>query len=145
LHVEQSQRLEDAGVPVGLVTSITRTIRCRIEISGEANHSGCTELSDRKHARAAASELVLEGESAAEDTVDENGETAVGTVGKLDVGPNAVNVVPGTAELGIDIRDIEYDSMRSIVDDVRSCLSRLETERGVVTTFKRPYDIEPIA
>lgn len=145
LHVEQSQRLEDAGVPVGLVTSITGTIRCRVEISGEANHSGCTLMADRKDALAAASELVLEVESAARDVVDENGETAVGTVGKLDVGPNAINVVPGTAELGIDIRDVEYDSMETIVDAVRSCLSRLETERGVVTTFKRPYDIKPIA
>lgn len=145
LHVEQNQRLEDAGVPVGFVTSITGTIRCHIEISGEANHSGCTAMTDRKDALAAASELVLEVESAAQDIVEENGETAVGTVGKLDIGPNAINVVPGTAELGVDIRDVEYDSMESIVDAVRSCLSRLETERGVVTTFKRPYDIKPIA
>jgi N-carbamoyl-L-amino-acid hydrolase len=145
LHVEQSQRLEKADVPIGLVTSITGTIRCRIEISGEANHSGCTAMTDRKDALAAASELVLEVESAAQDIVDANGETAVGTVGKLDVGPNAINVVPGTAKLGIDIRDVDYSSMESIVSDVRSCLSRLETERGVNTTFKRPYDIEPIA
>jgi N-carbamoyl-L-amino-acid hydrolase len=145
LHVEQSQRLEKVDVPVGLVTSITGTIRCRIEISGEANHSGCTAMTDRKDALAAASELVLEVESAAQDSVDANGGTAVGTVGKLDIGPNAINVVPGTAELGIDVRDIDYDSMESIVNDVRSCLSRLEIERGVDTTFERPYDIEPIA
>lgn len=144
LHVEQSQRLEDAGVLVGVVTSITGTTRCRVEISGEANHSGCTAMTDRNDALAAASELVLEVESAAQD-IAANGETAVGTVGTLDVGPNAVNVVPGTVKLGIDIRDVTYDSMESIVDDVRRCLSRLETERGVATTFERPYDIEPIA
>ncbi|UPM44992.1 M20 family metallo-hydrolase [Halocatena salina] len=144
LHVEQSQRLEDAGVHVGIVTSITGTIRCRVEINGEANHSGCTAMADRNDALAAASELVLEVESATQDIVDANGETAVGTVGTLDVGPNAINVVPGTVELGIDIRDVTYDLMESIVDDVRSCLYRLETERGVTTTFERPYDIEPV-
>lgn len=143
LHVEQGQRLEDMGAPIGVVTSITGTIRCRIEIDGEANHSGCTAMTDRKDALAAASELVLEVESAAQEIVNANSETAVGTVGTLDIGPNAINVVPGTAELGIDIRDITYDSMESIVDDVRKCLSRLETERGVTTTFERPYDIEP--
>ncbi|WP_049998908.1 M20 family metallo-hydrolase [Halococcus sediminicola] len=145
VHVEQSSRLEDANVPVGIVTSITGTIRCEVEVQGEANHAGCAAMHDRTDALAAASELVLDVEGATEDVVAEKGETVVGTVGKLDVSPNAVNVVPGHAELGIDIRDVEYDSMEAVVGAVESSLARLEAERGVDTTFERPYDIEPIA
>ena len=145
VHVEQSSRLEDADIPVGIVTSITGTIRCEVGIRGEANHAGCAAMHDRTDALAAASELVLDVEEATEDVVAEKGETVVGTVGKLDVSPNATNVVPGRAELGIDVRDVEYDSMETVVGAVESSLARLEAERGVDTTFERPYDIAPIA
>jgi N-carbamoyl-L-amino-acid hydrolase len=143
LHVEQSKGLRNAEASVGIVTSITGTIRCSVEISGEANHSGCTTMEERTDALVAASELVIEVETATQDVVDENGDTVVGTVGKLDISPNAVNVVPGRAELGIDIRDTKYDSMEAVVERVRTRLSELEAERGVVTTFERPYDIAP--
>jgi N-carbamoyl-L-amino-acid hydrolase len=145
LHAEQAERLEDAGVPVGIVTSITGTIRCGVVIEGEANHSGCTTMADRTDALTAASELVLDVERATQDVVAERGETVVGTVGRLDVAPNATNVVPGRVEMGLDVRDVEYDSMEEIVAAVEESLSRLEAERGIETTFERPYDIEPIA
>ncbi|MFB6195208.1 MAG: hydantoinase/carbamoylase family amidase [Haloplanus sp.] len=143
LHVEQGERLQDAEAAVGIVSAITGTVRCSVEISGEADHSGCTAMQDRTDALAAASELVLEVESATQDVVAENGDTVVGTVGKLDVSPNAINVVPGTVELGVDIRDIRYESMERIVERVRDCLSELEATRGVDTSFERPYDIAP--
>jgi len=143
LHVEQGERLQDAGAAIGIVSAITGTIRCSVEIRGEADHSGCTAMADRSDALAAASELVLEVERATRDVVADHGDTVVGTVGKLDVSPNAINVVPGRAELGIDIRDIRYETMELIVERVRNCLSTLEAERGVDTAFDRPYDIAP--
>jgi len=143
LHVEQGERLQDAGAAVGIVSSITGTIRCTVEIEGEANHSGCTAMAERTDALTAASELVLEVEAATNDAVAEHGDTVVGTVGKLDVSPNAVNVVPGHVDLGIDVRDTHYESMELIVERIRNRLSELEAERGVDTTFDRPYDIAP--
>ena len=145
LHVEQSERLEAADVPVGIVSSITGTIRCRIEIIGEANHSGSTAMHDRQDALAAASELVLAVEEATNDAVEQYGETVVGTVGKLDVEPNAINVVPGRVELGVDVRDVNYKAMVDIINRIRQTLEQLSRSRHVETTFERPYDIEPIA
>jgi uncharacterized repeat protein (TIGR01451 family) len=75
-------------------------------------------------------------------TADED-EAAVGTVGSLTVTPNATNVVPGRVTLGIDVRSIEYESMEHVVGAVREELSRLETDRGVTTTFERGFDLEP--
>ncbi|MFD1632875.1 Zn-dependent hydrolase (plasmid) [Haloplanus ruber] len=143
LHVEQGKRLRDAGAAVGIVSAITGTIRCAVEIDGEADHSGGTSMADRTDALAAASELVLEVEDATNDIVAESGDTVVGTVGHLDVAPNAINVVPGRVELGIDVRDVRYESMERIVDRVRDRLVNLEAERGVETAFERPYDIAP--
>ncbi|MFC6837991.1 Zn-dependent hydrolase [Halomarina ordinaria] len=143
LHVEQAERLQETNAAVGIVSAIAGTIRCEIEIVGEADHSGSTTMAARTDALAAASELVLEVEAAANDVLAEHGDTVVGTVGKLDVSPNAINVVPGRAELGVDIRDVRYASMERIVERVRDRLAGLETERGVDVTFERPYDIAP--
>ncbi|MFB6194079.1 MAG: M20 family metallo-hydrolase [Halobaculum sp.] len=143
LHVEQDTTLESAGVPVGVVTTITGISHLAVRIEGEANHAGATAMDDRRDALTAASELVLAVERAAREVVATDSATAVGTVGSLDVEPNATNVVPGAVEVGIDVRDVERASMDRIVARVRETLARLERERGVTTTVERPFDLHP--
>jgi N-carbamoyl-L-amino-acid hydrolase len=143
LHVEQSERLESADVPVGVVTAITGITHCEATVRGEADHAGATPMDDRTDALAAASEFVLDVEQAANEVVAESSDTAVGTVGSFDVRPNATNVVPGAVEMGVDIRDVERESMEEIVSRARESLDRLEGERGVETEFARPFDLEP--
>ncbi len=144
LHVEQGERLESAGKAAGIVTAITGTVRCSIEITGEANHSGSTAMNDRTDALAAASELVLTVEATSEELVEHTSESLVGTVGSLSLSPNAVNVVPGTVTLGLDVRDVQTETIETVIDRVRTTLDRLEAERGVETEFERPYNIDPI-
>jgi N-carbamoyl-L-amino-acid hydrolase len=161
LHVEQHTELETAGVPAGIVGDITGITHCAVEISGEANHAGSTPMAGRADALAAASELILDVEAAARElsgatvaTVTDGGgadadvkeptdPNAVGTVGSLAVAPNATNVVPGRAALGIDVRSTTYASMESLVGTVESSLARIEAERGVETTLERELDLEP--
>lgn len=143
LHIEQSERLEDAGVPAGVVTTITGISHCNVTITGEANHAGATPMGDRTDALAAASELILDVEKAANGIVAHESETAVGTVGSLHVRPNATNVVPGQVELGIDVRDVDHNTMDAIVARAKESLARLERTRGVETSFSRPFDLEP--
>ncbi|GAA5049069.1 M20 family metallo-hydrolase [Haladaptatus pallidirubidus] len=139
LHVEQGKRLERTDLPVGTVTTITGITHCAVEVLGEANHAGATPMPERTDALVAASEFVRDVEEGA----NEVGETTVGTVGKLNVRPNATNVVPGTVEMGVDIRDVSYDAMDELVSLARDSLSRLESERGVETSFAREFDLEP--
>jgi N-carbamoyl-L-amino-acid hydrolase len=152
LHVEQDTVLEerqsddDTGGPpgpVGVVTTITGITHCEARIVGEADHAGTTAMPDRTDALAAAAEVILDVEAVAEDIVAARSETAVGTVGSLDVRPNATNVVPGEVELGIDIRDVEYESMESMVQAAQRSLDLVASDRGVETTFERPFDIRP--
>ncbi len=143
LHVEQSARLERAGLPVGIVSDITGITHCQVEITGEANHAGATPMAERTDALAAASEFVLAIEAAANDLVAEGYETAVGTVGRAVVSPNATNVVPGRVELGLDVRAIDYDAMNELVNRAEDSLSALEGERGVETALDREFDLEP--
>jgi hydantoinase/carbamoylase family amidase len=144
LHIEQSERLEDASVPAGIVTTITGLSRCTIEIAGEANHAGSTLMGNRSDALAGASEFVLDVETAANECVESESNTAVATVGKLDVRPGAPNVIPGRAKMSLDIRDIEQDSIEYVVERAKRSLNRIETERDVTTEFERPWNRHPV-
>ena len=142
VHIEQGERLEDAGIPVGVVTAITGLARGNVRIEGKANHAGTTSMSWRNDALAAASEFVLTVERVATECTEDS-PSAVGTVGKLAVEPNAPNVVPGAVELTLDVRDVEYDSMERIFDRADESLARLRRERGVSTSLERPWDRRP--
>nr|WP_156709377.1 M20 family metallo-hydrolase [Natronomonas sp. CBA1123] len=142
LHVEQHTELESAGVPAGVVTDITGITHCEVTVEGDADHAGSTPMGERTDALAAASEFVLEVERAAEARA-ETDPAAVGTVGSLDVSPNATNVVPGRTEAGLDVRSTDYESMEHIVGVAREELERLEADRGVDTALERPFDLEP--
>lgn len=143
LHIEQNTRLEDAGVPLGIVTDITGTVRCHVTIEGDADHSGTTGMTERQDALAAASELVLAVERNAAEAAAAGSGTAVGTVGQFDVAPNVVNVVPGTVSLRLDLRSVEPAEIQAQRDAVTSSLAAIEDDRNVSTSFDCTYDIPP--
>jgi N-carbamoyl-L-amino-acid hydrolase len=137
VHVEQGRTLEEAGAPVGVVDAIAGITTCRISVSGEANHAGTTPMGDRRDALVAASEFVVESERAVTAVARTRSETAVGTVGTLDVAPNATNVVPGTVEMTMDVRDVDREGIETVVSRARECASRVESSRPVTTAFER--------
>ncbi|UHQ98263.1 Zn-dependent hydrolase (plasmid) [Natrinema zhouii] len=143
LHIQQSKQLENENIPAGIVTSIAGLSRCIVEFSGEADHAGSTPMNDRSDALAAASEFILDVEQATNKRCDVS-ETAVGTVGRLTVSPNAPNVIAGTVSLTLDIRDIGYDSIESIVEKAQKSLDRIENERSVKTSIERLWDRQPV-
>jgi hydantoinase/carbamoylase family amidase len=143
LHIEQAEKLINADVPTGIISAITGITRCEVSIEGEANHAGTTLMTDRMDALAAASEFVLDIEQAANEKLASNSSTPVATVGHSVISPNAPNVVPGNVTLTVDVRDTDYDTMEYLVDRAKKSLSRIESERGVKTSFDRTADRIP--
>ncbi|MFC6961649.1 M20 family metallo-hydrolase [Halocatena marina] len=143
LHIEQHIALERANPPAGVVTDITGITHCDVHIEGEANHAGSTPMDERTDALAAAGEFVTAVENAARAASERA--PAVGTVGRLTVEPNATNVIPERVSMGVDIRSTEYESMNAIVEQMRQTLEQLTETRGVNTTCKRHFDLEPVA
>ena len=80
VHPEQSDVLEGAGLPVGIVSSITGTTRCHISIKGEADHAGTTAMHERTDALAAASEFFLAVEDEANEIAAHDSKSAVASV-----------------------------------------------------------------
>src|SRR5439155_877348 len=51
LHIEQGPRLEEAGVPIGVVEAIVGVRRSRVIFVGQAGHAGTTPTSRRRSSR----------------------------------------------------------------------------------------------
>jgi allantoate deiminase len=99
LHIEQGPVLEDAGLPVGVVTAINGGNRFAIELTGMAGHAGTVPMRMRRDALAAAAECVLAVELLAGAEHD-----VVATIGKIEALPGAINVIPGRARFSLDVR-----------------------------------------
>ena len=140
LHIEQGTALAEAGIPVGAVTDIVGTRRYLITVEGRADHSGGTPMATRRDALAAAAEVVLTMERFATDHAG----TLVGTVTTLDVEPNALNVVPGSTTLGVDIRDMHAESMEKIALQFLQAVDAICTRRSLSFTVQLLRDTPPI-
>ncbi|TFC28505.1 allantoate amidohydrolase [Cryobacterium sp. TMT1-3] len=103
-HIEQGPVLDDAGIALGVVSSIAGARRFSIVIEGAAAHSG-TQWALRRDALAGASEVILAIERIAREA------NLSGTVGHLAVFPDAVNVIAGRVEFSLDLRG-ESDAQR---------------------------------
>ena len=116
LHIEQGGTLEAAGIPVGVVDGIVAIHRYDVEVRGFANHAGTTPMPDRHDALVAASHLVI----AVNEIVRREPGRQVGTVGQLNVTPNAPNVVPGVVRLTVELRDLSADKILRLGDEIRT-------------------------
>ena len=95
MHIEQGATLERLGIPVGVVDGIVAVDHYDVKITGFANHAGTTPMADRQDALIAAARLTL----AVREVVTSSPGRQVGTVGHLEVFPNATNVIPGEVRL----------------------------------------------
>ncbi len=141
MHIEQGKVLEAEGKPIGIVTGIAAPTRMKITFEGMADHSGATPMGMRRDALCAASEAVLELERLASA---ETGVPAVGTVGVISVKPGAINVIPGTAEITVDIRSISKEVKASVTESFTAFIKASSEKRGVKTNIELISDEKPV-
>lgn len=141
VHIEQGKVLEEFGEDVGIVQTIAGPRRFSIHILGTAEHSGATPMGMRTDALCAAAEIILEVEQIARD---ESIYQSVATVGVIRNTPNAMNVVPGEVEMGLDIRGVDISSLDRIESRVRTACKRICGKRKVTYYRQKTSDIPPI-
>lgn len=126
LHIEQGGTLAAAGVPVGVVDGIVGIYRWDVELRGFANHAGTTPMPERHDALVAASQIVL----AVNEIVRREPGRQVGTVGQLNVVPNAPNVVPGVVRLTIELRDLSTEKILKLAEQIRARTRQIAEQTG---------------
>jgi N-carbamoyl-L-amino-acid hydrolase len=124
LHIEQGGTLERSSINIGVVQGIVAIDRYEATITGVANHAGTTPMAERHDAVIALAQLAL----AVRETVTRRPGRQVGTVGKIEVSPNAPNVVPGEARAIIELRDLSTETLRAIADEIRARAQSIAAE-----------------
>ena len=125
-HIEQGPVLEAAGQPLGVVEALVGHHRLKLTFTGRANHAGTTPMQLRQDALTAAAEWMLVAERLAQDTPG-----LVATVGRIQVFPGASNVIPGRAELSLDLRHQSDDLRAEKLAELEATLQSIGARRGV--------------
>jgi N-carbamoyl-L-amino-acid hydrolase len=136
LHIEQGPRLEEVGVPIGVVEAIVGVRRTRLIFRGQADHAGTTPMERRRDAFLAAAAYGLRSR----DLVVSRGSAAsVTNIGVVYVHPGASNIVPGRAEIVHEMRDPDPEVLERLWAECTAVAQDVARERGV------PVEVVPMS
>ncbi|MDX2076665.1 MAG: Zn-dependent hydrolase [bacterium] len=100
IHIEQGYRLDEAKIPIGIVTNIIGRTTHQMTFYGEAGHSGTTKLDNRRDALRGAADFI----SMAHNHIREKYPQGVFNCGNITVLPGAFNIIPSEARLTVECR-----------------------------------------
>lgn len=100
LHIEQGGVLEYEEKQIGIVTSIVGLLSGEVYLKGHQNHAGTTPMRQRRDPMPVAAEFIYRLNKWAQNYLDD----MVCTVGRLEVKPGNVNVIPENVMFTFDIR-----------------------------------------
>jgi N-carbamoyl-L-amino-acid hydrolase len=132
MHIEQGVILENAGLPVGIVTGCQAQVWYELVATGLSSHAGTTPPSFRRDALVAAARVI--------DLVDRmmraRGEEGRGTVGRLQVIPNSSNVIPGEVRFSAEFRHPVDAELARIKAQFPREVGFIARDAGVAITVK---------
>lgn len=131
LHIEQGSQLYIKRKEIGIVRGISTPVRLKVTANGRANHTGTTLMDERQDALVALSPLVT---SINEKAIEMNGYAThpiVATVSTVSLQPNAMNVIPGKVEFGIDIRSVDDEMKKEFAAWIKTECEHLAKSSGV--------------
>lgn len=116
LHVEQSSRLEEAGIPLGVVQVITGIKFFFVHFYGRMDHTGTTAMDRRKDAGLAAGMFITEFYR----LIGEQFPGCLGNIGQVTFTPGAFNIVPAEARLMVEVRSGRKDELLRLAEAAAS-------------------------
>lgn len=136
-HLEQGPLLERGGLPVAVVAGIAGQSRLRLRFVGEAGHVGTTPMQGRRDALVMAANFIREVQTIGQATPELRA-----TVGRVDVEPNAPNVIASQVELSLDVRHLENQKREQAINALLATGQRIAAEEQgsfeVVETLAQP-------
>jgi N-carbamoyl-L-amino-acid hydrolase len=140
LHIEQGPRLEAEGIQIGAVTGVQGISWQEVTITGQSNHAGTTPMSLRHDPAYIAAEITV----FLRQIAHEYGGNQVCTVGKIDLQPNLINVVPKSATLTLDVRNTDENLLREVELKIAQKINELSDAEGVRISSRVLARFEPV-
>jgi len=129
LHIEQGRILYDEQVNVGIVEAITGLYQQVITVTGQPDHAGTTPMNQRRDALQGAALMAI----AMSRLVEQEGWPAVVTMGKWEIWPGAMNIIPGRTRFTVDLRHPDEATKQRLAAAMR--------ERCIATAQARKLEI----
>ena len=140
LHIEQGPVLEAEGYRIGAVTGVQGISWTEVSIIGQSNHAGTTPMSMRHDAGYVAARIT----TFVRDLSAELGHGQVATVGKLDLKPDLINVVAGSATMTVDLRNTDETLLVEAERRLAAFIDDIATTEGVSIDARRIARFEPV-
>ncbi|HUF99699.1 MAG TPA: Zn-dependent hydrolase [Ilumatobacter sp.] len=140
LHIEQGPILEDDGVDIGVVEGVQGISWTEVTITGQSAHAGTTPMRLRHDPLTVAAEII----TFVRQLTIEFGGDQVGTVGRIDVHPNLVNVVPSTVTITVDLRNTDEQTLKLAEQRLHAQLAVLAAREGVEISTRSLARFEPV-
>lgn len=132
MHVEQGPFLEREGLPLAAVEGVFGFSWMNVSFEGQANHAGPTPMNMRRDAMVGVSDVT----QAVRRITATEGTDLVGTVGSVDLWPNAINVIPERAEFTIDFRSYDNSVVETAVQRIQDEIEAAAVREGLEYEFE---------
>ena len=139
LHIEQGRILFDERVDLGIVQAIVGLQHQWVTVKGRADHAGTMPMDLRRDALQGAAQMAVE----ITRLVEQEGRPAVVTLGKWEVKPGAVNVIPDEVSFSVDVRHPEEETKQRLVAAIRVRCDEIARERELTVSSEITSDILP--
>lgn len=131
LHIEQGPILDQKDVSVGVVDGGVGMTWWEVIISGESNHAGTTPMHARQDPLSTAVQVI----NAIQALPAEYANNVVITVGRFQIRPDTINVIPEKVVFTLDVRSPDDDTRAAILERIYRLLEHETTNNQ--TTFEK--------
>ncbi len=140
-HIEQGPYLEAEAKAIGVVTAIVGIRDYSITFCGAQNHAGTTPMPLRRDAGKALIDLAGKIDGAFSPIAGKN---TVWTIGMVKFVPGEKSIIPGRAEMALQIRDPDNSTLDTLETEVRALVEAANKD-GPVTVSLEPFEdrVEP--
>ena len=140
LHIEQGPILENSQVTIGVVTGVQGISWQEVTITGQSNHAGTTPMNLRHDPSFVAASISV----FLRELTERYAGHQVCTVGKLDLFPNLINVIPAKAVMTLDVRNTDESILQDAEREIAIFLDSLARQEGVEITSRKLARFEPV-
>jgi len=140
LHIEQGPVLEAEQVTIGAVEGVQGISWQKATVTGQSNHAGTTPIGLRRDPGLVAARCVAFVREIANDL----GHPQVATVGRLDLVPNLVNVVPASATFTVDLRNTDEGILQKAEAMFADFLASAAAEENCTVETETLARFEPV-
>lgn len=140
LHVEQGPVLDREGLQIGVVEGVQGISWTEYTLVGTSNHAGTTPLALRQDPGLVAARVAV----FARELAQRLGGDQLATVGRVELRPNLVNVIPHTAVFTVDLRNTDGVALARAEAELESFVQAQAAAEGVRVARRSLARFEPV-